>query len=800
MQTRSRILLGLASLLAIGSLPQTIYAAPPDGALPAKSSPATVFEQKVIPFLKSHCLECHGVDLQEGDIRFDQPIVSSKLAADESHWRHVMDMLRSGAMPPEDSPQPTESQRRAIVQAIEKAVYQLDCDNVVDPGRVTIRRLNRTEYNNTVRDLLGIHFRPADDFPSDDVGGGFDNIGDVLTLSPLLMEKYLAAAERIAEELIVTDPSAFVRTQFKFRDQLRGEGSADYDATQNARRWSLEAADGSVWADYEIATPGRYNLQVVARGNPVGDVAPQMEMQLDGRAIQVFDVTATEQRGRYEMQCEILTTGTHRVSVRLLNPFRDESLEDARRQRRSLIIDSMEVNGPLVAGPDDYPEAHRKLLPNSPSESMAVIDTARLNLQPLLERAFRRPVASNELDQFSNLVDNAVKAGDSFEQGMQAALTAVLVSPHFLFRIEDAHPSAIARDLPQIDSSPFVIRPLSDYHLATRLSYFLWSSMPDDELFALAAAGRLHEPNVLSQQVRRMLSDHKSDALVQNFVTQWLNLRLLESLMPDPQVFPGFDEPLKVAMRRETELFATAIVREDRSVLEFLTGRFSFVNQRLAEHYGIPGVQGPEFQRVTFTDDRRTGVLTHASILALTSNPGRTSPVKRGKWILDNILGSPPPDPPPDVPELESTQKSQPNLSLRKQLEIHRQNAVCASCHKVMDQLGFGLENFNALGQWRDRDGEFAIDPTGELPGGSKFRGPLQLAKVLDRRRAEFVRCLAEKMLTFALGRELRVQDRCAVDKIVEQVESQDYRFASLVTAIAASDPFQLTRVEGELP
>jgi hypothetical protein len=341
---------------------------------------------------------------------------------------------------------------------------------------------------------------------------------------------------------------------------------------------------------------------------------------------------------------------------------------------------------------------------------------------------------------------------------------------------------------------------LSDNELATRLSYFLWSSMPDDELFALAAAGKLHEPDMLEQQVRRMLSDAKSEALVQNFVTQWLNLRLLDGTAPDPKVFPRFDNRLKNDMRRETELFAAAIIREDRNVLDFVSGRFTYVNERLARHYGIDGVRGDEFRRVSFDGETRSGVLTQASILTLTSNPGRTSPVKRGKWILENLLGSPPPDPPPDVPDLETTQNNQPNLPLRKQLEIHRQNAVCASCHKVMDQLGFGLENFDAIGRWREMDGPFAVDASGRLPGGAKFEGPLELARVLDKRRGEFARCLSEKMLTFALGRELSPPDRCAVDKIVEELEGRDYRFSALVTAIVKSDPFCKRRGEGKTP
>jgi hypothetical protein len=300
-----------------------------------------------------------------------------------------------------------------------------------------------------------------------------------------------------------------------------------------------------------------------------------------------------------------------------------------------------------------------------------------------------------------------------------------------------------------------------------------------------------------------MLADVKSDALVQNFVTQWLNLRLLDGVVPDPKVFPDFDPQLRAAMRRETELFAAAVIRENRSVLDFLGGQFTFVNERLAKHYGIDGVEGDEFRRVSFADSAvagRTGVLTQASILTLTSNPGRTSPVKRGKWMLENILGSPPPDPPPDAPDLDAVQKAKPNATLRQQLEIHRESPVCASCHKVMDQLGFGLENFDAIGRWRDKEGDFSVDASGELPGGAKFNGPIGLAKVLNKRRGEFVRCLTEKMLTFALGRELAVQDRCAVDKIVEQVEAKEYAIAALVTAIATSDPFRKAKSDGGQP
>jgi hypothetical protein len=579
-----------------------------------------------------------------------------------------------------------------------------------------------------------------------------------------------------------------LKSQFKFRDQLSGDGSSKYDDSQSGRRWTIYK-EGSVFADFDFPHAGRYSLRVIASGQRAGDEPPQMELRLDGQKVKVFDVNAVQTRFRYDVKWPA-TAGKHRLSAHFINDFEDPTAEDPKRRDRNLVIESLEVDGPLDPRPEDYPATHRRIVAVQPGDGRTVVAAAQANLQPLLARAFRRPPTADEVERFCTFVERSVQAGDSFEQGMQAALTAVLVSPHFLFRVEnEAKPGSAGG-----------IRPLGDHALASRLSYFLWSSMPDEELLRLADQGQLANERQIATQVRRMLADAKSDTLVQNFFTQWLNLRLLDAVAPDPTAFPGFDDELKTAMRRETELFAESIVREDRSVLDFLTGRFTFVNERLAKHYGISGVSGDQFQRVALNDNRHSGVLTQASVLTLTSNPGRTSPVKRGKWMLENILGSPPPDPPPDAPDLDAIQKAKPNATLRLQLEIHRENPVCASCHKVMDQLGFGLENFDAIGQWREKDGGFKIDASGELPGGAKFNGPLALAKVLDKRRTEFARCLTEKMLTFALGRELAVQDRCAVDKIVERIADEDYRFSSSVTAIVTSDPFCKVSTEGKEP
>jgi PAS domain-containing protein len=739
------------------------------------------FEREALPFLKKHCLDCHSGEEPEGEVALDAFKDAPAVAADQKTWQRVIEMLRSGAMPPEDAEQPPMPARRQMIAWIERTIYDLDCDLPTDLGRVTIRRLNRAEYNNTVRDLLGVTFKPADDFPSDDVGSGFDNIGDVLTVPPILIEKYLTAAERIADEAIIADPSQFVKAQHRDRRQLSGEGSADYD--EERRRWTISSEDGVVSAEFEFSRAGEYRLRAFASQQAAGDEPAKMELRLAGKPLKSFEVSTFRETRTFEITIEV-AAGQQKLSAHFLNDFYDPDNPNERRRDRNLRVYGFEVDGPLDVGPGDFPEIHRKLINVRPEDNLAVLDAAKTNLRPLINRAFRRPATEEEVERFAGLVDAAVKQGDSFEQAMQVGLIGVLVSPHFLFRAEH-------------DKSAVV----SDYELASRLSYFLWSSMPDDELFALAAQNKLQEPSVIEQQVRRMLADPKSEALVQNFATQWLNLRLLDAITPDPKIFPDFDAALKADMRRETELFTRAIIHEDRSVLDFLDGRFTYVNQRLAKHYGIPGIEGDEFLRVSFTDrERRGGVLTQASILTLTSNPARTSPVKRGKWILENILGTPPPDPPMDVPALEETAKARPGASLRKQLEIHRTNAVCASCHKTMDQLGFGLENFDAVGRWRERDGEHAVDATGELPGGDKFNGPLELAGVLKARRLEFARCLSQKMLTFALGRELRVQDRCTVDKIVEAAEKQDFRFSALVVAIATSDPFRKRTIEGAAP
>jgi mono/diheme cytochrome c family protein len=588
------------------------------------------FAKEIVPLINQYCVRCHGEKRPRGGLVLTGFTDDASVRKKRSVWEQVGDNLRSGDMPPPGKPRPNAQELEKINAWLDAVVFQTDCNGEKDPGSVTIRRLNRAEYNNTIRDLLGIAFQPADDFPQDDVGYGFDNIGDVLSLPPLLMEKYLTAAEKIVAKVM---------------------------ASPEARK-------------------------------------------------RLF----------------IVTTQNEASAQQILERF--------------------------------------------------------------ASRAYRRPVRRDEVQRLLRFVAMAEKNRDGFDTGIGLAVQAVLVSPHFLFRVEmDRRPD-----------NPKAIHPVTDYELASRLSYFLWSSMPDDELFDLARDRKLHQPDVLEKQVRRMLKDRRSRALVDNFAGQWLQLRTLKEFKPDPDLFPGFDEKLREAMLKETELFFENVIREDRGILDFIDSDYTFVNERLAKHYGLSGVKGEEFRRVSLTGTPRGGILTQAAVLSVTSNPTRTSPVKRGKWILENILGTPPPPPPPGVEELKDDKEAVLSGSLRQRMEQHRANPNCATCHQRMDPLGFGFENFDAIGGWRTKEGKHAIDPSGELPNGQAFKGPVELRTILKARREAFARCLAEKLLTYALGRGVERFDRCALDEIVKSAAKDEYKFSRLVFDIVKSDPFQKRR------
>ncbi|MFV1968051.1 MAG: DUF1592 domain-containing protein [Pirellulaceae bacterium] len=607
------------------------------------------YTKQVVPLLSKYCSKCHGIHREEGELALHLfPNVESVMDHRE-RWGEISEMIDFGAMPPEDEPQPKPEERQLIVDWLH-SVLSYDCSRQKEPGAVTLRRLNRTEYDNTIRDLLGLDLKLAQDFPSDDVGEGFDNIGDVLSLPPLLFEKYVDAARVAAETAIVSDAT------------------------------SLKKQD-----------------------------------------------------------------------------------------------------------PNEMPASHRRIVIAIPSKDLKPSQAARRVLERFTSLAYRRPVTQSELDRLVKLVEWVMSKGESYERGLQVAVSTVLVSPHFLFRVEP--------DPEDNHASP--IRRLNDYELASRLSYFLWSSMPDEELFRIAEQGKLQRDDLLQGQVRRMLADPKAQALVKNFGGQWLNLRMLEDVTPDPKRFAAFGDSVRNDMRRETEMFFETIMREDRSIVDFLTGEFTFLNQRLAEYYGMEGVQGDNFRRVALTGGRRIGVLTHASILTLTSNPTRTSPVKRGKWILENILGTVPPEPPPNVPPLDATREASPHATVREQMVLHREDPVCASCHRQMDDLGFGFENFDAIGRWREQDAGQPINAAGELPSGETFSGPAQLVDILGKRQEAFSRALARKMLVYALGRGLKPYDQCAIDATVKDLKQNEYRFSTLVTSIVTSTPFRMRRISG---
>ena len=626
-----------------------------------------------------------------------------------------------------------------------------------DPGRVTARRLNRAEYNNTIRDLLAVDFQPAADFPADDSGYGFDNIGDVLSLSPVLMEKYLAAAEKIAKAAILPAPLPKPTIARHGRGEDRGATKAP--GLIVSHRFRVEG-------DYIFV------FTVTGRVDPA-----RLALSLDGHAYPLADVEGgAENRRTAEVRAHI-GIGEHLLSAELIPdgpPAADPDFESGKNTKPlpDPTVNQVEVRGPYrpVAPPPS--ESFKRVFICGGTEARQTLPCARADLANLARRAYRRPVTDAEVDGLVHFVNMAMEQGDSFEQGMRLALTAILVSPHFLFRIE--------RDADA--SNPAAAHDVSQFELASRLSYFLWSSMPDEELFRLAAAQDLRKPPILQAQIRRMLADSKSRALVDNFGGQWLQLRNLDSIQPDPVRFPTFNDDLRRDMKRETELFFQSIIREDRSILDFIDADYTFLNTRLAKFYGLPEVPGNQLQRVQLpADSHRGGVITQASILTVSSYPTRTSPVLRGKWILENMLNDAPPPPPPDVPNLDEKTIGS-STSLRQQLEAHRANPACNACHARMDPLGFGLENYDAIGHWRAQDGAFPID------------GSDGLKRLLLSDKQAFVKCLAEKLLTYALGRGLEDYDQPAVQSIVTRTTASGYNFSALVEAIVASPPFEQRR------
>ncbi len=727
---------------------------------PGATTFADSYDADVRPILEKYCFDCHSGDRAEAGITLDAYRESRAKTHERKAWVKVLRQLEGRAMPPDDADQPTRDESAAVERWITGYALVPDCSKGERPGRVTVRRLNREEYNNTVRDLFGIDIRPADDFPSDEIGYGFDTIGDVLSIPPVLLDHYIDAAEVVARAVIAsTDAEA-----------------APARPIEGGRLNST----GQFTRDIDIAEEGNYVLRVMAWGDQAGPEPCRMVIGIDGKPRRKADVpNGPGAPLEYDVKLR-LDRGKHQIAVAFLNDFYDKAEKDPKKRDRNLAIDRITLAGPVGILPTTLPTSHIRFF-SRPIEPTADLteqtDQLKAILTPVASRAFRRPVTNDELDGLGAVFFAARREGETIERAAQLTLSALLVSPSFLLRFEG-------------DPPPGRIRSLNDYELAARLSFFLWSSLPDDELFRAAARGEVHTPEQLAAQAKRMLRDPKATALVKNFAGQWLQLRGLDEVKPDPKRFPTFDADLRTAFRRETEEFFSHIVREDRSVLEFLDADYTFVNERLARHYGLADVKGEAFRRVSLDTSKRGGLLGQASILTVTSNATRTSPVKRGKWILENLFAAPPPDPPPNVPELDGNGAKLVG-TLRQRMEQHRADPSCASCHKLMDPLGFGLENYDAIGAWRDRDGEAAVDSGGELPDGRRFQGPAELRAILAARKDEFRRCLIEKLLTYGLGRGLEYYDACAVERIAAASAAEGDRFSVIVAEIVQSPAFR---------
>ncbi len=720
------------------------------------------YERDVAPFLAKWCFKCHAGAKHEGEGDLDKLAAAPDGPDASDAWREVRRRLRRGEMPPKKAEQPPSVDVAKVVAWIEARTAAA---RDIDPGRTTLRRLSRFEYARTIRDLLGVDVDVESRLPADEVTLGFDNLGDAMSLPPALLEKYVAAAEDIASRAIV-DPAAEKPVTQRLEPKQGG--------------WLQFFADGSAGTDIEFPRDGEYAIRARAFGQQSGPEPVRMAFKADGAVSQFVDVKATRDTPEiYEARLHI-PAGKRRASVAYVNEYNKGLHPEASDVPRMLFVQWIEVSGPLDPAP--LPAAQRALFGDDSSRPRDRA-LAKEIAAKLVARAYRRPAADDEIERLADLVLASQKRGLTFEGGVRVALTAVLSSPHFLYRVEaDPTPEAAAHEL-------------SGYELASRLSYFLWSTMPDDELFALAAKDALRDPAVVVAQARRMLRDARASALVTNFAAQWLELRRLDVVAPDPDRFPRFDPALRASMRRETDQFLDALIRENRPLREFLDADFTFVDERLARLYGLVGVKGDAMQRVHLPPGGRRGLLEQASILTLTSNPTRTSPVKRGKFILTEILGEPPAPPPPGVGTFDESESAARAATLRERLARHRAKPECAGCHTKMDAFGFPLENFDAVGAWRDHDGPHPVDAVGTLPDGREINGPAELRAALIADDS-FLRCVAEKLLVYALGRAPTADDRRALDRLTATLPGLDATFADVVVEIVKMDGFRRRRGE----
>ena len=724
------------------------------------------FTQTIRPMIQQHCGDCHWGDNADADLNLEPFESLDQLLHGRSKWKKVLLRVAAKEMPPQDVDPIPDDQHQALMQWLDQLLNSVDCTDI-NPGRVTIGRLNRVEYRNTVRDLVGVDYKPSQSFPGDDVGYGFDNIADVLSLPPILMEKYLKAAEDISFQAIndpndqkiagVINPNDFTRRGQKMRAD-NGEVTLLSNIT--------------ITGEFDFKESGKYKFVVEACGDQAGKDPCKMAVALNGT--QSKTVLVKSERGdfkEFELAFSVNKTGKQAIKISFLNDYYNDS--GSRKADRNLIVGNIVIFGPIGKKSPSYDKIINVAPPKTIKEGEAA---AKAIFNRLASKAYRRRVKPDELSRLVDLYRLSRSEGNPFDASIRFGLQAILVSPHFLYKVETPVPKGESRKL-------------NDFELASNLSYFLWSTMPDDELFRAAGEGKLSDPVEYRKQVKRMLADRRSLALVQNFASQWLHLRSLARMQPDPELFPGVDKQLRADMVTETKLLVADLIFKDARITDLLKVPYTFVNGPLADHYGIPNVKGPKFRKVSTVGTGRAGLLTHASVLTLTSNPNRTSPVKRGKWIMENLLGEEPPPPDPDAMQLED--QAELTGTLRQRMEQHRADPNCAVCHRVMDELGFALEHYDPVGRYREREDGNEIDPRGELPNGTKFLGPDQLQKTIrTEMREKFLRCITEKMLIYSLGRGLEYYDDCTIDEIMQQMNESNYKFSSLIIGITESAPF----------
>ncbi len=753
-------------------------------------------------FLDTYCVGCHNQRLKTANLMLDQMDLS-QVAEHGATWEKVIRKLEGGQMPPQGMPRPSAEATAGMISFLETTLDRAAAAKA-DPGRAPIHRLNRTEYANAIRDLLGVQIDAAEFLPPDDESDGFDNIADALRVSPTLIDQYLTASRKISElavgDMSITPVSRLVQVP--------------PDRSQEHHVAGLPLGTrGGVLIHHNFPLDADYDFNVFLLQNIVGYVtgleyAHELEIAIDGRRVFLAPVGGEDDNLMSDANLGVakdtldarlkaripVKAGRHDVSVAFVmrdSASTDEPLQpftrdlDLQNMNGLPIVDHVQITGPFQAtGPGDT-ESRRRIFTCTPGSGIDEVTCARQILSDLATRAYRRPADSEDMEKLLSFYQAGANNG-GFQAGIENGIRLILANPKFLFRSE-TNPSGLA---------PGTVYRISDIELASRLSFFLWSSIPDQELLKLAESNRLHEHDVLEQQVKRMLADPKSEALTENFAGQWLLLRNLQSQTRDQNTFPNFDDNLRQAFRTETSMFFDSIVREDRNVLDLLTADYTFVNDRLARHYGIPNVYGSHFRRVKLTDPNRRGLLGQGSFLVVTSESNRTSPVKRGKWILETILGTPPPPPPPNVPALKENDESGKNAeTLRARLELHRANDPCKSCHRLMDPLGLALENFDATGRWRTKELGGAIDTAGQLADGTPVNGPVALREAILKHPGQFVDTLTEKLLIYALGRGLEYYDEPVVREIVRQAEP-DYHFSKLILGIAESTPFTMRRVQ----